>query len=401
MKFPDSLFPKTFTGFLNGLLKAMVKTEKALSGKGAAAVDKWVAALGKPDSLTATAAAERLGSLGMLISLPGIRQAMLSEKYAKDVLQGISKAHYHGKPEAEWRNSIYPLLLERATTKHPDPYVPFLAARLAMALNPIEATRGILKSQVSPELDVLIEVNRATRLKLPDDVLSLLGGVLLPHRDDLRLGPYLDQVVTRLADANWLAGPPDLTKLILEERTRQQNTDPRIRTPSRAFIRIENSGARNIDKIGAIDDSLDDRFNREGIEVGFNYDPVADLKHMTRPEWVIRSINHWVVGLENPGNLIEDCNGGLLLLKEMEEVGLPGCVKALQAIAVLQDEEQMVYTREEAGELSEDEAGEEVARLIGAMEKAESDAKPESWEECATALWAYAVQHQLQILPEP
>ncbi len=173
-----------------------------------------------------------------------------------------------------------------------------------------------------------------------------------------------------------------------------------MESPSRAFLRLEKSGQPNRYKIGALHQSLDDRFHREGIEVGFNSDRAEELKHMTRPEWVIRTLNCWVVGLENSGNLREDCETGLQLLQELEEVGLPGCIRALQAIAVLQDEEQMVYAREESGELSEDEAEDEVARLLEAMEKAEFDAEPEGWEECATALWTYAVRHQLQILPQ-
>ena len=399
MKSPESM-ATAFYSMFRDFQKKQEKTKKALSGNDEQVVRKCVAALDGSDHALAEAAAEKLGSMGKKLCLPGILKALQLEDYSKYVLHGLSQAHYDGDPEPGWRESVYPLLMLCATSQHPDASVSRQAGILAVTLNPSEATQGILEATAFPEGATLIDIHQTTRFNLPDDVLSLLGAALLPHGDDLRLGPFLDTIVTRLAAANWQGGPPELGSRITEERARQESRALGMRTATQTFLRLEKSGQPNNRKICALHQSLDDRFHRKGIEVGFNYDRAEELKHMTRQEWVIRTLNCWVVGLENSGNLREDCATGLQLLQELEEVGLPGCIRALQAIAVLQDEEQKVYEREEAGELSEDEAGDEVARLLEAMEKAEFDAEPESWEECATALWTYAVKHQIQILVE-
>ena len=61
---------------------------------------------------------------------------------------------------------------------------------------------------------------------------------------------------------------------------------------------------------------------------------------------------------------------------------------------------EKIRIRQETGELSGEAAEEEDARFSEAMKQAERDAEAEELDECGTALWNYAVSHQLEILKD-
>jgi hypothetical protein len=208
MKSPESM-ATAFYSMFRDFQKKQEKSKKALSGSDEKVVRKCVAALDGSDDWLAGAAAEKLGSMGKNICLPGIQKALQTAEYSGYVLQGISQAHYHGTPEPGWRESVYPLVMICATPQHSDSSISREAGRLALTLNPAEATRGILEATAFPESATLIDIHQTTRFNLPDDVLSLLGVALLPHGEELRLGPFLDAIVTparRIKLAGWPRG---------------------------------------------------------------------------------------------------------------------------------------------------------------------------------------------------
>ena len=170
---------------------------------------------------------------------------------------------------------------------------------------------------------------------------------------------------------------------------------------STAFSHIANSTGDASHKVYLIHQALDDRFKAQGISVGFDDDRPSELNHMSRPEWVIRTLNCFFCGCENSGNLSEDSGLGLRLIPEMEEVGLKGCAKALRMIKLIDEEDELLYSRYDRGEISEDDYETLAEQLSQKRPAAEQSSLAEGFDTCGEALWAFALLHSSEILPDP
>jgi hypothetical protein len=343
--------------------------------------------------LTAMRAAKSLGEMRTPDALPGICQALEKSSLIRYVIEGLTSDGL-SKMDDSFVEAIVPALV-RATLRHGDD---------APAVTALKIDRGkavpllypALKSRRIPfPMESLLKILHAGGLSISDGYLACLAAELWPHRENLRAVLALDAIVAKLAAGDGSPIDGELGRAVEEERARERTKEEKQQAPSRAFLRIAESGKDDIDKVCSLHQELDDRMGRMGVWVGFDDDREMELKYLSRPEWIIRALNYFFCCCESNGALHRNFELGSGLIEGMKEVGLEGCVRAMEAIAPLLDEQAAL------GEPDDEEAADECIRkeedIDSRLKQAERLA--EGWEDCSAAIWRFALRHQQEVLP--
>lgn len=391
--------PPDFHQAVEQALNAGVRLRRLKALTKAGLVKKLTAALDDKDLFFPLMVTERLTSLGRADCVPGVCRALSRESLAGSAMKALAELPVE-KMEAAFKEGLLPVLIARGSPRGSGVPASVSAAAIALRMDPVSAARDMLLAGQETGYvlleEVALEIANRVGSQLSGEDIERLAEALLIHRSHPRQADALDIAVRRLMKAGGEVSSPELRTLLETERTRRK-TDGQM---SRALQRIADSGKDHWGKIHDIHQALDDRFARQGVEVGFNYDQKLELQYMTRPEWLIRTLNCFLCGCENSGSLARRSEMGIPLAEYFDEVGIPGCARALRAIGGVEREMDILYALQKAGKITEDDFDLRYEALEARIEKAESDAMPEGMEECCEALWKHAMQHQHEVLPE-
>lgn len=294
--------------------------------------------------------------------------------------------------EAAFREQLLPVVISVAVHSERE-RKPWDAVRAALALSPgrgaCELLLAAARAGIAFQLEVLLEIVNVGCGGLPVSDLIPAAEALLPHRDNIRAAEAFDAHMKRLVADGSVKLSNSLQETVEAQRTDAVATDSAFAGMSRTLRRIAQSGKDHWSMISELHQALDDRFAREGISVGFNENREFELQHLTRPEWIIRTLNCFLCGCENSGSLHRQAEMGIPLVEYFDEVGIAGCARALRAIeGVMKEEEARV------GSVPDDELyGDSYYARLEAVER-----EAEGMEECCRQLWRFALRYREEIL---
>jgi hypothetical protein len=392
-----SVFRKMFRKMLADMEAAGKRFEKIRSAPKPQRVAMLVEALDDPSELIPPMAAEALGKSGKAVAVPGICRALKNASLRFHVATGIHEAlKTPAKVETAFREQILQHVLSMVIDRDQETFLSD-AVGLVLALSPERGAHELLFASAKapfplPKEQLLRIINWKCSLMQTAD-LVLAAEALLPHRAYREYADAFDHLMQRL-QADSVKLPPKLSKALKADQKAAKKADPAFAGMSSSLRRIAQTDSDYWDKISALHTALDDRLARKGVEVGYNRNQKQELKHLTRPEWIIRTLNCFLCGCENSGSLAGQEEMGIPLAKYFEEVGIPGCAKALRTMKEIVKEEK---ARERLDPDDEDLYGCEYQER---MEQAEADGPAEGMEECCERLWHYALEHRAEILQE-
>ncbi len=393
----DSLLMMTHAGHLFGEIEELPPGDQS---------GRLVQAMKDDNPILAGMSAEKLASSGRMDSLPGLVWGLGSSDLVDNIRNGILQGLQEGKGEPGWHAAIYEALWPHVLEAVAHGGKSDLTAVL-LRMDPAAAAAALFEtashSRMPLSVDLLIEMADATGFRLPVQMLEDFAEALLPHRRGLPTGLAWDAAISALVTAGGQGRSLEVQAAVAAESARRADAAQGMRSgSSRAFLRISQSRLPDDSKVSALHSALDSRFKRLGLQVGYNEDREFELRHMTRPEWIIRTLNCFFCGCENSGSLARCAEQGVLLVEEMDEVGLPGCAGALRTIRPLYEE---LLRMEQPGDVdSEEQVVEDAdddpkyAALQEQIEQAEAASRAEGYEDCCAALWRYAILYQDQIL---